>query len=145
MGIYSLKNKVLNEEKDWSDDNTLELNLEIEFDDNKNLIFRTGDDMIWQGATMIISESSIHPDIKFNYTKNQPMKINIVPLEINGVRMKHGARIKIKRFSNNKSTITKSLKFDQDSNGNTIASVSDYKNQDKNLVCLIINLNIQMI
>lgn len=126
MGIYSLKNKILNEEKDWSDDNVI--NIGVAFDEFGNPVFYTDNDLI-----MALNERSSynHPNITLLSDKKQKVVINIVPNENDRNAMKHGSRIKFKAGRNLKDVGARSLTFDHDDNGNAIPIVSIYPNQDK--------------
>ncbi len=124
MSIYSLKNKVLKEEK--NDNNVI--NIGVAFDEFGDPIFYTGNDLV-----MILNERSSynHPNITLLSNKKQKVVINIVPNENSRNTMKHGSRIKFKAGTKLKDVGTRSLVFDHDNNGNTIPIVSIYPNQDK--------------
>lgn len=127
MGIYSLRNKVLNEEKDWSNDNVI--NIGVAFDEFGDPIFYTDNDLI-----TILKEnqqSTNTPNITLLSGEKQRVVINIVSNEINGRRLKHGPRIKFKAGKKLEDVGTRSLTFDHDKEGNTIPIVSIYPNQDK--------------
>lgn len=124
MSIYSLKNKVLKEEKDWSNDDTLELDLEIEFDKNNDPIFYTDNHLI------ILKEYHIkYPSIHLEYIKHQKVDINIVPDELNDKKAPHRSRIKILGGTKSVSLTTRSLTFANNNSGDVVPTVSEYQSQ----------------
>lgn len=125
MSIYSLKNKVLKEEKN----NNSVINIGVAFDEFGDPIFYTGNDLV-----MILKENqqlNSTPNITLLSGENQRVVINIVSNEINGRKLKHGPRIKFKAGRKLENVGTRSLTFNHDKNGNTIPIVSIYPNQDK--------------
>ena len=124
MGIYSLKNKVLNEEKDWSDDNVI--NIGVAFDEFGDPVFYTDKDLL-----NVLNENTFnYPNIKLLSDKKQKVVINLVPYKSNDTELNPGARIKFKSRNGN-DIGTRSLVFDRDNKGNPIPIVSIYPNQDK--------------